>query len=97
MKIEAYINTVTPREYVRQNGTKTTYYDAFALDAEPDPTKRFPGQIHLKPTEEEIKRLSIAEGARFTLHIMQILEVRNGVPIMQVKYEAPAKAATTGK
>lgn len=93
MKIEAQITQVTSREYTRGNGTKTTYFDAFALDAEPDPMKRFPGQIQLKPTEEEIKRLNIAEGARFTLHIMQIQEVRNGVPICSVKYEAPGKAA----
>jgi len=90
MKIEAVANLVNGREYTKQNGQKSTYYDAFFLDAEPDPLKRFPGQIQTKPTEEEIKRLNICEGARFTLHIMQIQEVQNGVPVCVVKYEAPA-------
>ncbi|MES2505400.1 MAG: hypothetical protein V4599_01775 [Verrucomicrobiota bacterium] len=91
MKIEAVASQVTSRQYVNQKGVQSTYYDAFFLDAEADPMKRFPGQIQTKPTEEEIKRLSIAEGSKFTLHIMQIQEVRNGVPICVVKYEAASK------
>lgn len=67
MKIEAVAVQVTSRPYQRQNGTTQTYYDAFFMNAEADPMKRFPGQIQVKPTEEEIKRLSIAEGARFIL------------------------------
>ena len=96
MKIEAVVNQVQSRQYVNQKGVAQTYYDAYFLDAEPDPMKRFPGQIQTKPTEEEIKRLLIAEGAKFTLHIMQIQEVRNGIPICAVKYETAqpkAKAA----
>lgn len=89
MKIEAVASQVVSRPYTNQKGITNTYYDAFFLDAEPDPMKRFPGQIQTKPSEEEIKRLNICEGARFTLHIMQIQEVRSGVPICVVKYEAP--------
>lgn len=90
MKIEAVASQVTSRQYVNQKGVTSTYYDAFFLDAEADPMKRFPGQIQTKPTEDEVKRLSICEGAKFTLHIMQVQEVRNGVPVCVVKYEAPA-------
>lgn len=92
MKIEAVASQVTSRQYTNQKGVQSTYFDAFFLDAEADPMKRFPGQIQTKPTEEEVKRLSICEGAKFTLHIMQIQEVRNGVPICVVKYESASKA-----
>lgn len=90
MKIEAVASQVVSRPYTNQKGITSTYFDAYFLDAEPDPMKRFPGQIQTKPTEEEVKRLSIAEGSKFTLHIMQIQEVRNGVPVCVVKYEAPS-------
>lgn len=93
MKIEAVASQVVSRPYTNQKGVTSTYYDAFWLDAEPDPMKRFPGQIQTKPNEDEIKRLNIAEGSKFTLHIMQIQEVRSGVPVCVVKYETTGKKA----
>lgn len=95
MRIEAQAVQVTSRPYTNQKGVTTTYYDAFWLDTEPDPMKRFPGQIQTKPSEDELKRLAICEGSRFTLHIMQVMELRNGVPIMNVKYEKMADALPT--
>lgn len=93
MNISAVIAQVTTRKATRQNGSPVTYYSAFAVDAEPNPLLRFPGQIQFNPTEEEIKERSICEGAAFKLHIMQILELRNGIPVCQVKLETVPTAA----
>lgn len=99
MNISAVIAQVTTRKATRANGTPVTYYSAFALDAEPNPLLRFPGQIQFNPTEEDIKERNICEGAAFKLHIMQILELRNGIPVCQVKLETPPQTteAATAK
>ncbi len=89
MKIEAVCTRVTSRPYTNQRGVTTTYYDATWMDAEADPMKRFPGLVYTKPTEEDIKTHCIGEGSRLTMHVLKVLEVRNGDPLVIPKYEAP--------
>ncbi len=97
MNIEAVISQVTSRKTVNQKGQEVVYYDAFCLDLEPDPLKRYPGQISFKPTLDEIKEKGIVEGAKYTIHILGFQDLRNGVPVCQVKLEPypgqPAKKA----
>lgn len=85
LKFKAYIANVTSRKAQNAKGQPVTYYSAFALDMEPNPAMRYPGQVEFQPTEDEIKSLNIAEGAEFDLSIMQVLNLRNGVPVVQAK------------
>jgi len=89
MKIQAVIAQVTSRKAINAKGVPVTYYSAFALDAEPNPMLRFPGQIEFQPSEDEIKEKGIAEGEAFDLAIMSIINLRNGVPVCQVKIARP--------
>ncbi len=85
MKIEAVVVQMTARKYTNMKGVENTYYDAFLMDAEPNPMNRFPGQVQIKPTADDVKTHDLCEGRTVTAHIMQVLELRNGIPIMQVK------------
>ena len=85
MKIQAVIAQVTSRNAISAKGNPVTYYSAFALDAEPNPMLRFPGQIEFQPSEAEIKEKGIIEGAEFEMSIMGITNLRNGIPVCQVK------------
>lgn len=85
MKLHAVVTQVTARKYAGKDGTERTYFDAFLMDAEPNPLDRFPGQIAFKPTADEVKEFSIVEGAQLEAKIMQVLELRNGVPVCQLR------------
>ncbi|HBJ83511.1 MAG TPA: hypothetical protein DDZ88_06510 [Verrucomicrobiales bacterium] len=78
-------------------GQPVTYYSAFALDAEPNPLLRYPGQIEFQPSEEEIKDKGIVEGANFSLFIMGINNLRNGIPVCQVKLAVPGSVGDKRK
>lgn len=89
---------MTARKYTNQKGVENTYYDAFLMDAESNTMDRFRGQLQIKPT---VGTHSLCEGRKVTAHIMQVLELRNGIPVCQVKLKSepsplpskPAKAA----
>lgn len=91
LKFQATIAQVTSRKVTNGKGQNVTYYSAFALDNEPNPLLRFPGQVEFQPNEEEIKTLNICEGAQFDLSIMQVLNLRNGVPVVQAKLSPVSK------
>jgi hypothetical protein len=91
LKFKAFIAQVTSRKALNGKGQPVTYYSAFAVDAEPNPSLRFPGQVEFQPSEEEIKTLNICEGAEFDLSIMQVTNLRNGVPVVQAKLVPAAK------
>lgn len=93
MKIEAVCIKVKDRPYTNQKGVTTTYFDAAFMDAEADPLKRFPGMVHTKPQGDDVKTFNICQGARLTLHITKVLELRNGDPVVEVTYEVPGKKA----
>lgn len=99
MKIQAVIAQVTSRKATSAKGTPVTYYSAFAIDAEPNPLLRYPGQIEFQPNEDEIKERGIIEGACFDLSIMAITNLRNGIPVCQVRLAVPGSvgAAAAGK
>lgn len=88
MKMEAVVVQMTARKYTGRSGVEQTYYDAFLIDAEPNPMVRFPGQVNIKPTREDVEKHSIVEGRKLTAHIMQVLELRNGIPVCQVRLES---------
>lgn len=90
LQLKAAIAQMTSRKATSAKGLPVTYYSAFALDCEPNPLLRFPGQIEFQPNEDEIKALSIAEGAVFDMMILQVVNLRNGIPVCQVKL-TPAK------
>jgi hypothetical protein len=76
---------------VTAKGNPVTYFSAFAVDMEANPALRFPGQVEFQPTEEEIKTLNICEGAVFDLAILQVTNLRNGVPVVQAKLTVSKK------
>lgn len=90
MKIEAVVVQMTARKYTNQKGIENTYYDAFLMDAESNPMDRFPGQVQIKPTAEDVAAHSLCEGRKVTAHIMQVLELRNGIPVCQVRLKSEA-------
>lgn len=94
MKINAVIAQVTSRKATNAKGAPVTYYSAFALDAEPNPLLRFPGQIEFQPSEDEIKERGIVEGAQFDLAIMAITNLRNGIPVCQVRLALPGSVGS---
>lgn len=91
LQFKAYIANVTSRKALNAKGQPVTYYSAFAVDAEPNPALRFPGQVEFQPTEDEIKTMNICEGAMFDFAIMQVTNLRNGVPVVQAKLTTAAK------
>ena len=99
MKIEAVVVQMAARKYTNNKGVENTYYDAFLMDSEPNPLDRFPGQVQIKPTAEDVAAHSLCEGRKVTAHIMQVLELRNGIPVCQVKLKSepsplPSKPAS---
>lgn len=85
LQFKAYIAQVTSRKAINAKGQPVTYFSAFAVDAEPNPSLRFPGQVEFQPSEDEIKEMHIVEGAQFDLAIMQVTNLRNGIPVVQAK------------
>ena len=95
MKIEAVVVQMTARKYTGRSGVEQTYYDAYLMDAEADPMHRFPGQLNIKPTADDVKNHDICEGRKLTAHIMSVLELRNGIPVCQVRLQSqPAPLPT---
>ena len=88
MKIEAVVVQLTTRKYTGRTGVENTYYDAYLMDAEPNPMNRFPGQLLIRPHADDVAKHTITEGRKLTAHIMAVQELRNGVPVCQVRLES---------
>jgi hypothetical protein len=91
LQFKAYIAQVTSRKAVNAKGQAVTYFSAFAVDMEPNPALRYPGQVEFQPTEDEIKTLNICEGAQYDLNILSITNLRNGIPVVQAKLAVAKK------
>lgn len=81
MKIEGIVSQVTERKSTSKMGLPVVYRDVFLIDGNPDAATRYPGEIVVRPTDDEFNSQNMKEGAKLTLHIRQILEVRNGLPV----------------
>jgi hypothetical protein len=91
LKFRAYIAQVTSRKATDKVGRPVLYYSAVAMDMEPNPGMRYPGQVEFQTNEDEIKTLNICEGAEFEMNILNIVAVRNGIPVVQAKLSPASK------
>ena len=93
MILNAFISQVKSKAAVTKGGQSVVYHDVFLQDASSDMATRFPGEIVIRPDDEQFKALSMAEGVKLTVYIKQILELRNGLPVVR----ANLKPATPTK
>jgi hypothetical protein len=91
MKIEGIVSQVTERKGTTKQGSPVVYRDVFLIDANPDVATRYPGEIVIRPTDDEFSSQNMKEGAKITLFVRQILEVRNGLPVCRALVKQTAK------
>lgn len=90
MNIKGIITQVQERKATNKAGQPVVYRDVFIGDSNTDPATRFPGELVLRPLDEEFQTHKMAEGVKLDLYIRQVLEVRNGLPVIRA-YIRPLK------
>jgi hypothetical protein len=91
MKIDGIVSQVTERKGTTKQGAPVVYRDVFLIDANPDVATRYPGELVIRPTDDEFTCQNMKEGAKITLFVRQILEVRNGLPVCRAVVKQTSK------
>lgn len=88
MILTGIVTQVQERKTTNAKGLPVTYRDVFISDANPDPMSRFTSEIVIRPTEEENTQWKFAAGVKLSVSLRQILEVRNGLPVVRAVLSA---------
>jgi len=87
MKIIGVVTEVREQRSQTKQGVPVTYRDVFIADTSSDPLTRFSGEIVMRPNESEFQALPMKRGDKFTVNIMQVLELRSGNPVVRAHCE----------
>lgn len=92
MTLNAIISQVKETPRVNKLGQQVVYRDVFLADTNTDFQTRYPGEVVIRPEEKEFQDLKMAEGVKLIVHIKQVLEVRNGLPVVRAVCKSPASS-----
>ena len=90
MKFIGQVTEVKEARSQTKAGVPVTYRDVYIADTEASPLARFAGEVVIRPNEGEWQQQSMKRGDKFTVNVLQVLELRSGNPVVRAFLE-PAK------
>lgn len=88
MTFKGVVTQVRTQKATTQKGQAVTYRDVFLAELEANPMKRLQSEVCIRPNDDEALRFDFSEGKEFDIFVLQVLEVRNGVPVVRARVEA---------